>query len=117
MRPADARLLVRLGLALETLDPSTVAHLDLIVSELVTNSWQVGADVVELACWRVPHGVAVHVDDDGPGFDDPLAGYRRPAPDAPRGRGLWMVRQLADVLEVSSTPSKTAVRALLFAGA
>lgn len=50
------------------------------------------------------------VDDRGPGVADALAGYRPPAGATVQGRGLWITRQLVDLLEVVPTPTGTSVR-------
>ena len=84
--------------------------LAVVVSELVTNAWKADATSVSLACWQVPYGVVVQVDDDGVGLDAPLAGYRRPSPRQEGGRGLWITRQLTDAVEIASSPAGTSVR-------
>ncbi len=91
---------------------------DLIViaSELVANSLKADADEVSVAVWASDDGVALQIDDDGQGISDPFAGYHRPERDATGGRGLWMARQLCDVVEISSRPRHTAVRALQVPG-
>ena len=38
--------------------------------------------------------------DGGPGVDDPLRGWEEPPRDGSRGRGLWLARQLCDVVEL-----------------
>jgi len=43
-------------------------------------------------------------------IEDPLAGRRRPAASAVCGRGLWMVNQLCDLVELRSGPSRTTLR-------
>lgn len=87
---------------------------DLIVvtSELVTNSLKAAAEEISVAVWESDGGVAVQVDDDGRGISDPFAGHHRPQREATGGRGLWMARQLCDVVEISSRPNRTAVRAI-----
>ena len=47
--------------------------------------------------------------DDGR-IDDPLAGRKRPDVDACSGRGLWMVNQLCELVQIRSTLTGTAVR-------
>jgi anti-sigma regulatory factor (Ser/Thr protein kinase) len=42
--------------------------------------------------------------DNGPGFDDPLAGYLPPQDDAGNGTGLWIVRQLVNDVEFLRSP-------------
>lgn len=90
--------------------------LELVLSEIVTNSWQAGATTVTVSCWSTGAGVAVQVDDDGPGLWDVLAGYRRPSVDATGGRGLWITRQLADVVDICPSRSGTAVRVQMLTG-
>ena len=41
---------------------------------------------------------------------DPLAGQRRPAPDATGGHGLWLVYQVCDLVELRSDASGTTIR-------
>lgn len=41
---------------------------------------------------------------------DPLAGRRRPAPDASDGHGLWLVHQVCDLVEMRSDDSGTTIR-------
>lgn len=91
---------------------------DLVVvtSELVANSLKATADEISVAVWESDDGVAVQVDDDGQGINDPFAGYHRPVREATSGRGLWMARQLCDVIEISSRPHRTAVRAIQIPG-
>ena len=49
------------------------------------------------------------VHDDGP-LADPLPGLRAPHPSDPRGRGLWIARQLCDLLHVWGDDAGTHVR-------
>lgn len=41
---------------------------------------------------------------------DPLAGRRRPSPDASDGHGLWLVQQVCDLVEIRSDHSGTTIR-------
>jgi hypothetical protein len=43
-------------------------------------------------------------------IDDPLAGRRRPAASAPDGRGLWIINQLCDLVELRSRGLRTTLR-------
>jgi hypothetical protein len=114
--PADARTFVRqvLGGPHPLTSRGALDDVLVAVTEVVTNAWWVGATRLDLACWREGSEVGVQVDDDGPGVADPLAGYRRPPPGADRGRGLWIARQLVDLLEISSHPPQTSVRLRIF---
>jgi anti-sigma regulatory factor (Ser/Thr protein kinase) len=50
------------------------------------------------------------ISDDGPGLDDPLAGYVPPRPDQEDGAGLWVARQLSSRLELMSSADGLTVR-------
>jgi hypothetical protein len=59
--------------------------------------------------WREDGAVLCEVA--GPGrFDDPLAGRRRPLPTEVRGRGLWIVNQLCDLVQLRNRPDGNVVR-------
>lgn len=117
--PGEARALVHSALSrarrnVAPLPMDVVEDMALSVTELVTNSWQAGARSVAVTCWRVKGEAGAQVDDDGPGLMDPLAGYRWPDPAADRGRGLWLARQLVDLLDICATESGTSVRVRAF---
>jgi anti-sigma regulatory factor (Ser/Thr protein kinase) len=62
-----------------------------------------------LRLWREQHAVVGEVR--GPGeLRDPMVGYRRPEPTAVAGRGLWLINQLTDLVQVRSECSLTTVR-------
>jgi anti-sigma regulatory factor (Ser/Thr protein kinase) len=92
--PAAARKFVRRRLQ-TALDPGqghVREDLELIVSELVTNSVRAGARVVELELRVAPERVEVAVKDDAGGWPTP----RSVGPDSLGGRGLEIVARLAD---------------------
>ncbi|MDI6102233.1 MEDS domain-containing protein [Actinoplanes sp. NEAU-A12] len=87
---------------------------DLVVAviEVATNGLRHGQAPVRVRAWRDGDTLLVQCDDTG---DQPIpatAGYYRPQPLAVTagGRGLWLARQLADVVTVSSAPGRTSVR-------
>lgn len=53
--------------------------------------------------------VVVRVDDHGLGDGVATAGFRRPDPDSRSGMGLWIARQLADVVHVGTGVDGSAV--------
>jgi anti-sigma regulatory factor (Ser/Thr protein kinase) len=112
--PAGARALVR-QFARSRLGERRLDDLSVVVSELVTNSWRAAATRVEVSCWTSDGDVVTQVDDDASGFDDPYAGYRKPPTDSESGRGLWIARQLADLIEIAPRPGGTSVRVLMLA--
>ncbi|MFC0429338.1 ATP-binding protein [Kutzneria buriramensis] len=81
----------------------------LAVHELATNSVRHGGGRGRCRMWREGTALVCEVSDRG-WITDPLAGRRRPPADQPGGRGLWLVNQLCDVMEVQSSPDGTVVR-------
>jgi len=50
------------------------------------------------------------IQDDGPGVADPLAGYVPAAEAMDAGRGLWLARQLVDLIQIVPKSTGTTVR-------
>ena len=81
------------------------------VGEVVANALEHGHGLAELTLWSTNDGVVCAVHDDGPGVDDPFAGYLPPGnDDAAQGMGLWVARQLSDSLAIQSGADGTTVR-------
>jgi anti-sigma regulatory factor (Ser/Thr protein kinase) len=94
------------GLATEGVEEFLLA-----VGEVVGNAVRHGGGRAQLALWVTDSGVMCEVTDRGPGMDDPFAGYLPPGSgDAAQGMGLWVARQLSDMLTVQSGPDGTTVR-------
>lgn len=91
------------------LSPVQVEALELAASEVVANSLHHGGGAGTLAMWRTDGGAVVEFSDAGV-IADPLTGRRAPAPDQPRGRGLFLVNQLCDLVQLRSGPQGTTVR-------
>ncbi|OLB74480.1 MAG: hypothetical protein AUI14_23520 [Actinobacteria bacterium 13_2_20CM_2_71_6] len=90
-----------------------VEHLVIIASELATNASRY-ARGGRLRLWRDGNRVYCQVSDEGPGLPDPdQAAASAPPASAPNGRGLWICRQLADDLEITSGPTGTSVTAAM----
>lgn len=85
------------------------ADIVLAASEAATNSVLHGGGSGELAVWQDGAAVVCEVRDRGR-IADPLAGRRRPSIQALDGRGLWIVHQLCDLVEVRNLPQGTVVR-------
>jgi anti-sigma regulatory factor (Ser/Thr protein kinase) len=79
------------------------------VNEVATNSLRHAAGRGVLRIWRTPETLILEVTDDGH-IDEPLVGRTRPRVDTPGGRGLWMVNQLCELVQVRSLPTGTSVR-------
>lgn len=81
----------------------------LAVSEVAANTLRHTASSGTLALWHDHDEIICEVRDEG-FIADPLAGQRRPAPDATGGHGLWIVHQVCDLVELSSDGNGTSVR-------
>ena len=84
-------------------------QLVLAVHELATNSIQHGGGGGVLHAWTEPGALVLQVSDSGH-IRDPLVG-REQVPDAAEsGRGVWLVNQLCDLVQVRSLKTGTVVR-------
>lgn len=79
-----------------------VVEMVLAVNEVATNAVVHGRPPARLRVWKGDGEIIFEVSDVGEGIADPLVGQLRPPPNAPRGRGLWLARRLADALEVQN---------------
>lgn len=81
----------------------------LAINELVTNSVQYGGGGGTLRIWHERDAFVCEVRDRG-FIRDPLVGRLAPPVDQHGGRGLWLVNQLCDLVQIRSAPSGTVVR-------
>jgi anti-sigma regulatory factor (Ser/Thr protein kinase) len=86
-----------------------VEELALAVSEVVTNALVHGEGPRHVWSYTAGGRFFCRLEDAGPGLRDPLAGYLPPDPTKLGGRGLWLARQLCDVVEVASDEAGTIV--------
>ena len=82
----------------------------LAVNELVTNSVQYGGGGGTLRIWRERDDLLVCEVSDHGFIRDPLVGRLQPPIDQHGGRGMWLVNQLCDLVQIRSAPSGTVVR-------
>ncbi|ORB86781.1 hypothetical protein B1987_26850 [Mycobacterium kansasii] len=92
--------------------PRRVYDLQLIATELATNSLEHAGKACRLALWRNLAHVVCEASDRGR-LNDPLAGRRAPAHDAIRGRGLVLVNAMTDLVRIHATPTSTTIQAFL----
>jgi len=92
------------------LPPDRVYDLTVAVSEILTNAMRHGSSPTALWAWTDEDRLLCQVEDRGPGGVHPLAGYLPPPRGPEEGRGLWIARQLADLVETVSGPGGTIVR-------
>jgi anti-sigma regulatory factor (Ser/Thr protein kinase) len=85
-------------------------ELNLAATEVATNSIRHGGGQGVLRTWGEEDRMVCEFRDAGH-LQDPLAGRRMPRPDQAGGRGLWLVHQLCDLVEIRSAPDEgTTVR-------
>jgi anti-sigma regulatory factor (Ser/Thr protein kinase) len=92
--------------------PDQTADLQLIASELTTASLTHVGATCRLALWRQDGHVVCEARDDGC-LDDPLAGRRPYGSDSDRGRGLYVVNAVADLVRTHTTADETTIQAYL----
>jgi anti-sigma regulatory factor (Ser/Thr protein kinase) len=85
------------------------SDLGLAVHELGVNSILHGGGAGVLRLWREPGDLVCEVSDSGH-VGNPLAGRIPPGDDEADGRGLWMVNQLCDLVQLRSGSAGTTVR-------
>ena len=88
-----------------------IAGMVLAASEVLANARRYADGRPGVRAGRAGDGFAFEITDDGPGFDDPLAGYLPPGADGgDRGAGLWIARQSTARLEVIRADDGLTVR-------
>jgi anti-sigma regulatory factor (Ser/Thr protein kinase) len=90
-------------------DLARVDGLVLAVCELVSNSIEHGAGYGTLSWWIRPGRVVAQIHDTGQ-MSTTTPGLCRPAVRSARGRGVWLARQLSDVLHLWTTVEGTYAR-------
>lgn len=81
----------------------------LAVSEVAANTLRHTDSSGTLIIWHDRNEIVCEVHDEGT-IADPEAGRRRPAAGANGGHGLWLVRQVCDLVELRSDRSGTTIR-------
>jgi anti-sigma regulatory factor (Ser/Thr protein kinase) len=90
------------------LQPARVDELVLAVNELASNSVLYGGGSGTLRMWREDDQLLCEVHDSGR-LADPRAGRLHPTVEGRSGRGLWIVNQVCDVMEMRSSESGTSI--------
>lgn len=89
-----------------------IGDLNLIVTELATNSLKYTGGGCRLAVWERDGNLVCEVRDGGR-LNDPLAGRRAPSPHTVGGRGLLLVNALADLVRIHTSETGTTIRVYL----
>lgn len=106
---AQARALVAREAASAALSEDRGPDMVVAVGELAANSVLHGGGHGTLRVWRELDALVAEVRDRGR-IEQPLAGRLRPGAGQGGGRGLWMVNQLCDLVQIRSGPEGTGVR-------
>ncbi len=91
------------------LDPSRCTDLVIAASEVAANTLRHtnGTGIIRL--WSADEELLCQVEDSG-FIADPLAGHLRPVDNQSGGQGLWLVNQLCDLAEISTSQLGTTIR-------
>jgi anti-sigma regulatory factor (Ser/Thr protein kinase) len=81
----------------EQMSEAKVLDMLLAATEVANNAIEYGGGVEDVRIGRAEGRFVCEITDQGPGFDDPAAGYL--APRAGTGSGLWVARQLTWQIE------------------
>ena len=92
------------GLSADTADDAVLA-----VNEAVVNTVVHAGGSGRLRTWTEGGAFLCEVRDAGR-IDDPLAGRRRPSVDQAGGRGLWLIHQVCDLVQVRRDGDEQAIR-------
>lgn len=104
VRHRTAALATLAGLPASKVDDLVVA-----VSEAITNSTLHGGGSGQIALWHDGRRFLCEIRDQG-AVSDPLAGRVRPAMDQIGGRGLWLIHQLCDLVQMRRVPGGQVIR-------
>lgn len=96
--------------------PTRVDDLVVATTEVLANAIVHGGGDIVIRVWEETGSFICQVEDEGPGVTDALAGYHPPGEAAEDGRGLWLARQLVDLLQIVPGPDGTTVRLHLLEG-
>jgi len=91
------------------LEPGRLLDLLAAVTEAAANSIRHGGGTGTLRTWTEQDELICEVRDTGH-FQEPLAGHLRPRHDQNGGRGLWLIHQLCDLVQIRTTQDGTTVR-------
>ena len=106
---ADLRHAVAQDPALAMLPPERRRDLVFAVNEVATNAVRHGDGACVTRMWHERDEVVTEVSSPT-GIEDAMAGCRRPGADASAGRGLWLINQLCDLVELRTDSSETTLR-------
>jgi anti-sigma regulatory factor (Ser/Thr protein kinase) len=86
------------------------AELVVALHEVAMNALMHGAGDASAQTWSDEVAFVCEVTDRGLGLSETVAGYEPPGEDGEHGRGLWLARQICDLVEIRSDGGATQVR-------
>ncbi|CAM3010962.1 regulator of Sig8 [Mycobacterium intermedium] len=89
-----------------------IEDLQMIATELATNSLQYTGGACQLAFWRQNDHLVCEARDGGQ-FNNLLVGVQPPGPNAKASRGLFLVNAIADLVRTHTTANGTTIQAYL----
>ncbi len=89
-----------------------IEDLQLVATELATNSLMYTGGACRLAFWRDDEHLVCEARDTG-SLDDPLVGRLDPGPSGPASRGLFLVNAISDLVRTHTTTTGTTIQAYL----
>jgi len=95
--------------AIRSLPPERRFDMVFAINEAATNAFVHGDGKCRTRIWEDGTFVVSEVSS-SPEMDDRLVGRRRPPIDATAGRGLWLINEVCDLVEVRSGHGETVVR-------
>lgn len=94
------------------LSQDSIEDLQLVATELATNSLMYTGGACRLAFWKDDGHLVCEARDTGQ-FDDPLVGRLDPGPCGPASRGLYLVNAISDLVRTHTTRTGTTIQAYL----
>lgn len=94
------------------LSQESIEDLQLVATELATNSLMYTGGACRLAFWKDDGHLVCEARDSGR-FDDPLVGRLDPGPCGPASRGLYLVNAISDLVRTHTTRTGTTIQAYL----
>jgi anti-sigma regulatory factor (Ser/Thr protein kinase) len=108
--PRDFRKVLSTELEAAAVPELDAGNLLVAAAEVFANAQRHGGETLSVRVGSVGDRFVCEVSDDGPGIDDPLAGFVPPRPGDGAGAGLWVARQLTGQLEVVPSSHGASVR-------
>jgi anti-sigma regulatory factor (Ser/Thr protein kinase) len=91
------------------LDPMDTRLAEVAAGEVIANAFRHGSLPGRVRVWRDADAVLIRVDSAGPGPEVAVSGFSPPDLAAGSGAGLWVARQIADVVHVETRRDGTSV--------